>query len=126
MKTNPDCSLCPTLFRWIFRSSLFLAPLLGAAALAQAPGSIVGIVTDQATKGYLVGAEVRVAGSELTTATSREGAFSLSAVPAGSQKLEVSYLGRKTKTVTVLVDCGHSETPMRNFAALFLARARIG
>ena len=110
MKTNPDRSLCPTLFRWVFRSSLFLAPLLGAAVLAQAPGSIVGIVTDQATKGYLVGAEVRVAGSELTTATSREGAFSLSAVPAGSQKLEVSYVGRKTKTVTVLVRAGAETT----------------
>ena len=32
----------------------------------------------------------------------------------------------RLKTVAVFNDCGHSETPMGNFVALFLARARLG
>ncbi|MSU71923.1 MAG: TonB-dependent receptor [Opitutus sp.] len=99
---------------WLFSSfgrlarggALLAAVVTSAAALAQSAGSITGVVTDKATSGYLVGAEVRVVGTDLATATSREGAFTLSGVPAGNQTLEVSYLGRKTKSVPVAVRAG--------------------
>src|SRR4051794_22897579 len=61
--------------------ALWLA--FGASAFAQNTGSIAGTVTDQASKGFLVGADVRVVGSELATATARDGTFRLANVPAG-------------------------------------------
>ena len=106
MKTEPAFLPSPTLVRWLFRSSVFLVALLGTTALAQSTGSVTGVVTDKATNGYLVGAEVRLAGTDLATATARDGTFTLANVPAGNQSLEVSYVGRKTKTVSVSVRAG--------------------
>ncbi len=85
--------------------------LLGAAPLAaQSTGTVTGFVSDQATNGFLVGAEVRLAGTELTAATARDGGYTLTGVPAGSRTLEVSYLGRKTRSVTVTVPAGGTTT----------------
>jgi TonB-dependent receptor len=86
--------------------SLFVAWLCGTAALAQGTGSVTGVVTDRTTNAFLVGAEVRIAGSDTVTATARDGSFTLSNVPAGNQTLEVSYVGRKTKSVPVVVRAG--------------------
>ncbi len=85
---------------------VFLAALLGEGAFGQSTGAITGVVTDMASRGYLVGAEVRVLGTDLATATARDGTFTLANVPAGSQTLEVGYVGRKTKTVPVAVRAG--------------------
>ena len=89
---------------------LGLAALFAAPLAAQSTGSINGVVTDQAMNSFLVGAEVRIVGSNLATATSRDGSFSLAGVPAGSRTVEVSYLGRKTKTVAVTVPAGGTAT----------------
>ena len=84
-----------------------LFPLfLGALASAQSTGSIAGTVSDRVTNSYLVGAEVRVVGTELTGATARDGSFTIANVPIGPQSVEVSYVGRKTKTVPVSVSAG--------------------
>src|SRR4051812_20679969 len=98
-------------FHWLRRCSFIFTLLCAtAAAFAQSTGSVSGVVTDQTTHGFLVGAEVRVVGSDLSTATSREGSFTLSGVPAGTQSLEVTYVGRKTKTVSVDVRSGATTT----------------
>ncbi|WP_414663636.1 TonB-dependent receptor [Horticoccus sp. 23ND18S-11] len=89
---------------------VFLATLCGATAFAQSTGTLSGIVTDKATSGYLVGAEVRIAGTALATATARDGTFSLGNVPAGRQNLEVSYVGRKTKVLPVTIAAGGTTT----------------
>jgi len=85
---------------WLHAIALFTT-LLGVAAFAQTTGNLAGVVTDKATSGYLVGAEVRIAGTALATATARDGTFALSNVPNGRQNLEVSYVGRKLKTLPV-------------------------
>lgn len=109
MPTAPACpsvlTRVPFLHR-LLRAACFVAALCGATALAQSTGSVSGTVTDKATSGYLVGAEVRVAGTDITTATARDGSFTLANVPAGNVSLEVSYVGRKTKTLPVAVRAG--------------------
>lgn len=96
------------LLRQAFHACLFAAfvALLPASASAQSTGSITGTVSDKTANTFLPGAEVRLAGTALTTATSRDGSFTLANVPAGQHTLEVSYLGRKTKSVPVTVSAG--------------------
>lgn len=96
--------------RLLRRILFFIVALFGCSALAQSTGSISGVVSDLATRTYLVGAEVRIAGTPLATATGRDGSFALNNVPAGTQTLEVTYLGRKAKTVTVEVRPGTPAT----------------
>lgn len=98
------------MLRWLFIAGAFLTVLFGASASAQSTGTITGVVSDQATSGYLVGAEVRIAGTNLATATARDGTFTLTNVPAGQQTLEVTYVGRKTKSVPVNVQPGSATT----------------
>ncbi len=98
---NPPCS---TLHR--LQRSIFFALLFSFAAFAHGTGSVTGVVTDRTTNAFLVGADVRVAGSDQATATARDGSFTLSNVPAGNQTLEISYVGRKTKSVPVAVRSG--------------------
>lgn len=94
---------------WLLACTL-AATLTGVSAFAQSTGSVSGVVTDQATNTYLVGAEVRVAGTDLATATSRDGSFTLTGVPAGQQTLQVSYVGRRTQAVPVDVQPGRTIT----------------
>jgi TonB-dependent receptor len=93
-------------FRRLLQIVVCLSGFLTLSALAQSTGTISGVVTDKATSGFLVGADVRLAGTDLATATARDGTFTLANVPAGTQTVEVSYVGRKTKSVTVTVTAG--------------------
>jgi TonB-dependent receptor len=109
MNTIPDPSPLTHTLRWLLRAGvLLLSVLCGSSAFAQGTGSVTGVVTDRASSGYLVGADVRVAGTTLSTATARDGTFTLSNVPPGPQTLEVSYVGRKMKTVSVMVSANAS------------------
>lgn len=90
----------------LLRVAVLAASFFVTTAFAQSTGSVTGVVTDKATNSYLVGAEVRVAGTDLATATARDGTFVLANVPVGNPSLEVSYVGRKTKSVSVNVRAG--------------------
>ncbi len=92
--------------RGLIRLACLLPLLFAGRVAAQPTGSISGAVTDRATNAFLVGAEVRVIGTDLSTATSRDGSFSLTGIAAGTQTIEVSYVGRKNKTSTVAVKAG--------------------
>src|SRR5881394_879571 len=105
MNTSPAYSTFIFPIRSLLRIGMFCAALVGLTAFAQSSGSITGIVTDKSS-GYLVGADVRIVGTEIATATARDGTFTLSNVPTGQQSIEVSYVGRKTKTVPVNVSSG--------------------
>src|SRR4051812_7319974 len=98
----------PLFLHWLHRTAASLTALLGAAALAQGTGTITGSVADRATSSFLVGADVHVAGTDLSTATARDGSFTLANVPAGERSIEVSYVGRKTKIVPITVSAGAS------------------
>lgn len=68
-------------------------------ALAQQTRTITGLVTDEA-KEPLIGASVVVKGTTVGTITDFDGNFVLS-VPTGAIVLEFSYVGYKSKTITV-------------------------
>jgi len=92
-------------------ASLLLAmPLARAQAVATAPatGAVTGQVLDIATGKYLVGADVQLQGTDRHVTTGAEGAFELTGVPEGEQKLVVSYFGLETKIQPVTVAAGES------------------
>lgn len=67
-------------------------PSTAQEAGAQATGTITGVVTGDGGQ-PLEGAEVRVAGTELASLTGVGGRYSIADVPAGSQTVQVSFLG---------------------------------
>ena len=87
-------------------ASVLFVLTCASLALAQSTGSIAGVVTDRATNGYLVGAEVRIQGTDHVTATARDGTFTFSNLPAGDYTVEVGYVGRKNKTAQAAVRAG--------------------
>ena len=63
------------------------------AALAQTTGSLAGRVSDAATGRSLQGAVIRVLGTSASAYTDADGRFNLGRVPAGSQRVEIYYVG---------------------------------
>lgn len=106
MKTHPKLNRS-LVGRVLAVAGLFLFPALG---FAQSGGTVTGTVTDQASSGFLVAAEVRLAGTDRTVVTGRDGSFVMDNVPAGAQRLEVTYVGRKSRTVPVAVAAGRTVT----------------
>jgi TonB-dependent receptor len=98
-------SVCRDVARQLWFAGLLplLAMAFSAPVLAQETGILTGVVSDAGTSKFLEGAEVGVAGTELRTATAREGTFTLRGVPVGPQKVTVSYPGLEPKTVEVVV-----------------------
>jgi TonB-dependent receptor len=79
--------------------------LLGAAAAQGVTGTVTGRIVNAATGAYLEGAEVAV-GNALPVLTDREGAFTVSAVAAGTQTMRVYYTGLDAGTQSVEVRAG--------------------
>src|SRR5262245_43008333 len=87
--------------------------VLGALALSltgraepAAVGTISGTVRNAGTGEFLNGAEVRIVGADLVTTTQRDGRFTLSRVPAGSQRVRVFYTGLDPQESAVAVTPG--------------------
>src|SRR5262245_37403621 len=86
--------------RWWAGVCLFVAVICTSAGAlyAQQGGSSVGViegrVVDDATGDPLPGARVTVMGRAIATATDANGTYRLPGVPAGDQKIVVSYVGR--------------------------------
>src|SRR6266536_2918550 len=79
-----------------------LAPLRSQPAT----GSITGTVANSSTRQFLTSAEVKVAGTNLSALTDRDGTFTLRDLAPGSYQLEVSYTGLDTEKRTVHVAAG--------------------
>ena len=60
-----------------------------------------GYVYDVKTKEPVIGAQVKVLGSNVVTVTDINGAFSFDYYLTGGQQLQVSYMGMQTKTVAL-------------------------
>lgn len=88
------------------RCGVLVASLLSLELAAQTTGTVQGVVTNANTKTPVANAMVRVEGIGLETATDSSGAYRLSAVPAGAQKLTVSYVGLDSSTVNVAIASG--------------------
>lgn len=72
------------------------------SALAQ-EGTISGTVVDSTTSNTIPGVNVLVTETGTGTATNQNGEFTISGVPAGSQTVEFSFVGYRTKQVPVEV-----------------------
>jgi iron complex outermembrane receptor protein len=72
-------------------AALALFPLLALTAPALSAGTVRGTVVSDVTGRFAEGAEVAVAGTELHATTARDGSFTLTGVPAGAQRLVVTY-----------------------------------
>ncbi|MBC8152895.1 MAG: carboxypeptidase-like regulatory domain-containing protein, partial [Bacteroidetes bacterium] len=74
-------------------------------------GTIQGSVTDAKTKEALIGCTVRIDGTQLGAATDAEGKFTITKVPAATQKLIISYVSYQTKEIpNVRVESGNTTT----------------
>jgi TonB-dependent SusC/RagA subfamily outer membrane receptor len=101
-----------TIFRRVVVSGLALA-LLGAVSLRaqEATGIVTGrVVGTGAGGGPLETARVSVVGTNLATATNREGVYTLRGVPAGSHNIRVIRLGYSQRTLPVTVAAGQTAT----------------
>lgn len=89
---------------------LVVGALLPAEMRAQgaATGTITGRVLNQGTGEYLRNATVSVVGTNISTKAEDGGNFSISGVPAGPQRLRVSYTGLESIEETVNVLAGQT------------------
>lgn len=75
----------------------------GAAVALSAATQVTGVVTNSEGTSFLVGAEVRIEGHSQVAVTDREGRFVMHNAPVGQQTLVISYVGRQTQRMPVLV-----------------------
>ena len=95
--------------RWtrvLMLSLLFALPRDG---LAQATGTITGVVTGAGNR-PLAGAAVAVAGSTRGDQTDAQGRFTITAVPAGSRTVRATFAGHTEATRSVTVTAGQTTT----------------
>jgi hypothetical protein len=85
-----------------FIKSIF--PLLLLSSIyTYGQGIIRGSVRDSLTAGLLRGVEIILTGTNFNTASSIDGEFYISGIPAGDYILQASYLGYKEKKILVAV-----------------------
>jgi TonB-dependent receptor len=95
-----------------FRRMLCALPVLLSAVLvqwafAQGTGTLKGTVFDKTSKDRLPGANVVIKGTSIGTTTNLDGVFLLKNVPAGEQRVVVTYIGyTTTSTVVHMTDGG--------------------
>jgi len=108
-KTTPSSKRAAFVL-WLF--AMVIGMLASSSSLhAQAStGSLSGRVTDSMTNAPLLGALVSISGTNLTTATDRDGSYSLSSVPAGERSVLTSYLGIGSSSANVTVRAGRNAT----------------
>jgi TonB-dependent receptor len=93
----------PALLVWL--------PLLAGGLAAQSgTGTVVGYVTDSATRKALQGAVVSVAGTHAVAHTDGEGRFTLPALPTGRRRLEIDYVGLDPMSHEVDILAGQTQT----------------
>ena len=100
----------PRHFLTLAATVLLALGLLAAPLPAQstASGSVAGRVSDAATGKSLQGAVVKVLGTSAVAYTDAEGRFSLAAIPAGTYKIEVEYVGLDIYATSATVAAGQS------------------
>ncbi len=115
MTTPKNIRISQSLARWLGAGLCALLLALSAAPLhAQQGGAVTGSVVDSSTGKYLEGADVSVDGTSLHASTARDGAFTLTNVPAGPHTVTVSYPGLETKSAPVNIVAGQiASAPIR-------------
>ena len=88
----------------------FVALAPNVRAQSRPTGTVTGTVIDSSSGKYLEGAEVSFEGNNVVTTTGRDGAFSLSGVPVGTQTIVVRYPGLEQKSESVTIAAGQPAT----------------
>ena len=92
---------------WLLALATGFAALLSPlAAQTSGTGSITGTVANASTRLFLNEAEVRIAGTNTTVLTDRDGTFSIGGLKPGAYELVVSYTGLDAETRSVIVSAG--------------------
>jgi len=95
-------------------TTICLSVLLSAALFAAEPlsdstrGTVSGFVEDAVSKEPLIGATVSIKGVRAGSYTNRDGFFSASNVPVGTQTVVVTYVGYTRKEIPVTIPRGSS------------------
>lgn len=79
---------------------LLSACFAAGTSMAIAQSHVTGRVVD-ADGNPVIGANVKVAGTKLIAVTDADGRFALPSVPSSAQKLNISYIGMATETVSI-------------------------
>lgn len=106
---NPNCTFaCVPRRLWRpLLPGLFSLVLAAVVAAQTPPGAIRGVVVNQATGGYVEGAEVTLEGTPSRSAlTDTQGAFYFGGVAAGTHSLRVDSAGAQTSRTSVEVASG--------------------
>lgn len=93
--------------------TMILAGLFLCVGMALAQSSVRGTVTSSEDGQPIVGASIKVVGTNTGTVTDVDGNFSLT-VPSSSSRLQVSYIGMNPKTVKVSKNMNISLDPSNN------------
>jgi iron complex outermembrane receptor protein len=97
--------------RWCGPLLVLIAALTPSFLSAQpATGEITGRVVNQASGDYLRNAQVSVSGTAITTLADTGGFYRLTGVPAGANRVAVSYTGLDPVEVPVTVIAGETVT----------------
>ncbi len=91
-----------------YAGAIALLGMIGAVTPieAQQHGRITGKVVAAETGDQLEGARVQVVGTTISAVTNVRGQYVLARVPAGEQRIHVSYIGRQPQEVAVVVTDG--------------------
>ena len=112
VKTSPEVQIpmhSPIVRAVCLSTTLVLTSPLAAFAQSTTT-SIVGTVSDSATKAPLPGALVALEGSALSTATDHVGNFRITGVPIGEHELLVTYLGHAEERTMVTLRASETLT----------------
>jgi iron complex outermembrane receptor protein len=101
----PTCSFLRAVGACLLLAWMSSSPLVAAEA-----GTIRGQVSNAATRAFLEGALVEIAGTNQSVVTDREGRFQISAGPDAAVTLVVSYAGLDTQRIPVPVGAGQRVT----------------
>ena len=111
---------------WILRTTIAGALALMAFPLAaQQVGQVTGTVTDSASGQPLPGAQVLIVGTQLGTAVTSNGTYTLRNVPAGTRTVRVQRLGYSVTERSVIVPVGGSVTANFSVAARAVLLNRV-
>jgi TonB-dependent receptor len=87
-------------------SMLFLSIFISTVSMAQGKGTISGVITEAESGTSLPGATVIIQGTSIGTITDPYGKYTLTGVPAGTVKMQFSYVGYNDELTDIEVTAG--------------------